>query len=184
MWWHLSGNIMHTSGPRTLSQPAETHLLLILVAGRGSIAGRGLALLLVHFTLWCVRTTATFWAVTCVLQHTLGVRCATGRGLFVTEHVGTLFRKFFLRMTRAGMAFQNLSFLPSIQLTPQRLRPHFGSLCVSEPIFFRKITRAIGVFEVSLRNSKAVSDKCAQNYVKRQWANTVCRCPIFRRTDM
>jgi hypothetical protein len=32
------------------------------------------------------------------------------RVIFVMEHAGTLFQKFFLRRTQGRMAFQNLSF--------------------------------------------------------------------------
>lgn len=46
-----------------------TNLLLALITGRGNIAGWRLALFLVHFTLWCVCTTAAFGAVTCGLQR-------------------------------------------------------------------------------------------------------------------
>jgi hypothetical protein len=38
------------------------------------------------------------------------------RGIFVTEHAGTLFRKLFLRRKEAGTAFQNF-FFPAIDIT-------------------------------------------------------------------
>jgi hypothetical protein len=40
------------------------------------------------------------------------------RDIFVTEHTGTLFWKFFLRRMQAGMAFQNLFPVINIINTP------------------------------------------------------------------
>jgi hypothetical protein len=169
MWWHLSGNIMQTSGPQTLT------------ACRDSPSSYSCRWERKHCWQGTCTASCPFHSLVCPYHcHVLGGYVCSAKhhihwvsdvqqaGVFLWQNMPERCSRSSLRMTQAGMVFQNLSFLPSIQLTPQRLRPHFGSLCVSEPIFFSKITRAIGVFEVSLRNPKADSDKCVQNYVKRQ----------------
>jgi hypothetical protein len=64
------------------------------------------------------------------------------QGTFVTERTGTPLRKFFLRITQAGIAFRNLFFRGIDISNTSILRPNFGSVCVPETILFRKNSTA------------------------------------------
>jgi hypothetical protein len=74
-------------------------------------------------------------------DHTMAM--VITRGIFVMEHTGMPFLKFFLRRTQTAMVFQN--FYPGIVITNTSSSPtkFWVTLCVSEPIFFRKIALVI-----------------------------------------
>jgi hypothetical protein len=81
------------------------------------------------------------------------------RGIFVMGHARMLFQKFFLRRTQAGTAFQNLFSWHQYNAPPG---PNFVSLCIPEPIFFRKtalpiINGFILIVEVILQINKTVT---------------------------
>jgi hypothetical protein len=72
------------------------------------------------------------------LYNFLALIIHRNRGIFVMECARMPFQKFFRRRMQARMAFRNL-FFPGIDLlTPPPLQLNFGSLCVPQPIFFKK----------------------------------------------